>query len=120
MNNKEEKIQAGRLVMAVLTEKICVREAIKLLANTKDKNIECVYHALVHYAADEDLRYHDIEYREEQDEYLEFIAQNLMEGKDLPRNIVADYDNYYKGTAKVWQNGFKGFVQEFLRFINII
>ena len=64
----------GRLIYAVLTEQKNVREAISLFPDTKDKDIECAYHALVHYAADEDIRYRDIEYREEQDDYLEFIA----------------------------------------------
>ena len=109
----------GRLIYAVLTEQKSVREAISLFPDTKDKDIECAYHALVHYAADEDIRYKDFEYREEQDDYLEFIAQTLVNGKNLPKNIVADYEEYYHGTSHKWQNGFKGFLKEFLRFINI-
>ena len=109
----------GRLVYSVLTERRCVRDALKLFPDSQDKNIECAYHALVHYEADEDMRYHDIEYREEQNDYLEFIAETLTAGNELPRNIVADYEDYYKGTAKLWNNGFKGFLKEFLRAINI-
>ena len=108
----------GRLVYSVLTSRRSVREAIALFPDSMDKNIECAYHALVHYEADEDMRYKDIEYREEQDDYLEFIAQNLVEGKELPRNIIADYEEYYKGVAKPWATGFKGFLKEFFRFIN--
>ena len=110
----------GRLVFSVLTERRCVREALKLFPDSMDKNIECAYHALVHYEADEDMRYKDYEYREEQDDYLEFIAQTLVEGKELPRNIVADYEEYYSGAAKPWTNGFKGFLKEILRFTNIV
>lgn len=109
----------GRLVFSVLTERRCVREALKLFPDSRDMNIECAYHALVHYEADEDLRYQDIEYREEQNDYLEFIAQTLSDGKELPRNIIADYEDFYKGTATVWRDGVNGFVKEFLRFINI-
>ena len=109
----------GRLIYSVLAERRCVREALKLFPDSQDKNIECAYHALVHYEADEDLRYHDIEYKEEQNDYLEFIAETLTSGNDLPRNIIADYETYYKGTAKVWSGGLKGFVKEFLRFVNI-
>ncbi len=108
----------GRLVYSVLTERRSVREAIKLFPDTRDKNIECAYHALVHYEADEDIRYGDIEYREEQNDYLEFIAETLCAGRELPKNIIADYESYYKGTAKLWTNGFKGFIKEFFRFIN--
>lgn len=108
----------GRLVFSVITSRRTVREAIALFPDSRDKNIECAYHALVHYEADEDIRYKDIEFREEQDDYLEFIAQTLSEGKELPRNIIADYEEYYKGIAKPWVKGIKGFLKEFLRFIN--
>ena len=120
-NNEEinNRKFVGRLVYSVLTERRCVREALKLFPDSRDKNIECAYHALVHYEADENLRYQDFEYKEEQNDYLEFIAQTLTEGKELPRNIVADYEDYYKGTATVWQDGIKGFFKEFLRFINV-
>ena len=109
----------GRLIYAVLTERKNVREAIKLFPETKDLNIECAYHALVHYAADEEIRYRDIEYREAQDDYLEFLAQTLSEGNYLPKNIIEEYKPYYKGTAKLWQEGFQGFLKEFRRFINL-
>ena len=65
------------------------------------------------------LRYRDFDYREEQDDYLEFIAQTLAEGKSLPRNIIADYEPYYHGVSRRWENGTKGFWKEFLRFINL-
>ena len=119
MKNLNDRRFVGRLIYAVLTERKTVREAISLFPDTKDKNIECAYHALVHYEADEDIRYKDFEYREEQDDYLEFIAQTLVSGKDLPQNIIADYEDYYKGTARPWQKGLKGFFREFLRFVNI-
>ena len=119
MENINDKKFVGRLIYAVLTQRKTVREAISLFPETKDKNIECAYHALVHYEADEDLRYKDFEYREEQDDYLEFIAQTLVEGKDLPKNIIADYEEFYHGTARPWTSGLKGFVKEFLRFINL-
>ena len=89
----------------------------KLFPDSKDKNIECAYHALVHYAADEDLRYKDIEYREAQDDYLEFLAQTLSEGKDLPKNIIEEYKPYYKGTAQVWLDGINGFWKEWNQLI---
>ena len=118
MDNINDRKFVGRLIFSVLTERRTVREAILLFPDTRDKNIECAYHALLHYEADEDMRYKDIEYREEQNDYLEFLAQTLVEGKELPRNIVADYEEYYKGIAKLWVNGVKGFFKEFARFIN--
>ena len=44
---------AGRLIISVLTEQLNVREAIKQFPETTDKSIECAYHALVHFEADE-------------------------------------------------------------------
>lgn len=119
MDNINDRKYVGRLIISVLTEQRNVREAIKLFPESTDKNIECAYHALVHYAADEDLRYRDIEYRDAQDDYLESIAQTLSMGKPLPRNIIDEYKPYYKGTAGVWKKGFAWCKKEFLRFINI-
>ena len=119
MEDIKNRKYVARLVYAVLTERKTAREAILLFPETKDKSIECAYHALVHFEADEDLRYRDFDYREEQDDYLEFIAQTLAEGKSLPRNIIADYEPYDHGVSRRWENGTKGFWKEFLRFINL-
>lgn len=118
MDDLNNRKFVGRLIYTVLSEQRSVREAIKLFPETKDINIECAYHALVHYEADENLRYADIEYKETQDEYLEFLAQTLYEGKDLPKNIIEEYKPYYKGRAKLWEKGLNGFWKEFKRFIN--
>ena len=109
----------GRLIDSVLTERKNVREAIKLFPDSSDVNIICAYHALIHYAADEDMRYKDIEYKEVQDDYLEFLAQTLCEGNFLPKNIIEEYEPFYKGISRPWSSGIKGFWKEFQRFINI-
>ena len=119
MDNINDRKFVGRLILSVLTEQRNVREAIKLFPKSNDKNIECAYHALVHYSADENIRYQDIEYRDTQDDYLDFIAQTLISGKTLPKNIIDEYKPYYKGTARIWNNSFAGFLDEFKRFINI-
>lgn len=118
MEEIQNRKYVARLVLAVLTERTTAREAILRFPETKDKSIECAYHALVHFEADADLRYKDFDYREEQNDYLEFIAQTLSEGKSLPRNIIADYEPYYKGHSHKWEEGSKGFWKELLRFIN--
>ena len=96
MDSTSERKFAGRLIYKVLTGQTCVREAIKL-----------------------DIRYQDIEYREAQDDYLEYLAQTLSEGKILPKNIIDEYKPYYSGIAKPWHEGFQNSIKEFLRFINI-
>ena len=118
MEDIKNRKYVGRLVYSVLTKRKSVREALLLFPESSDKSIECAYHALVHLEADEDLRYKDYDYREEQNDYLEFIAQTLSEGKSLPRNIIADYEPYYKGIAHKWKNDSKWFWKEFLRIIN--
>lgn len=119
MDDIANRKYVSRLIFSVLTERRKVREAIKLFPETKDKSIICAYHALVHYEADEDIRYMDIEYRDAQDDYLENIAQLLASGAPLPKNIIKEYEPYYKGVSRVWTDGLQGFLKEFLRFINI-
>ena len=120
MSVLEDRVYVAGLIRQVLISRLCVREAIlNFPRDTEDKSIQSAFHALVHYEADEDLRARDSLYREEQDDYLEFIAQTLVSGKNLPKNIVADYEEYYHGISHKWQNGFKGFLKEFLRFINL-
>ncbi|MCQ2739311.1 MAG: hypothetical protein MJ237_03695 [bacterium] len=119
MKEIDDRKFVSRLIMSVLTEQIIVREAIKLFPQTKDSSIECAYHALVHYDADEDMRKFDIEYRDAQDEYLENIAHTLSDGKVLPKNIIDEYKPYYKGTARIWKENISGIIEEFKRFINI-
>ena len=55
MEDIKNRKYVARLVYAVLTERKTAREAILLFPETKDKSIECAYHALVHFEADEDL-----------------------------------------------------------------
>ena len=118
MNSTNDRKFVGRLIYEVITEKRNVREAIKLFPETKDFSIECAYHALVHFSADEEIRYKNIEYRDEQDDYLEFLAETLSKGNPLPKNIIDSYKPYYKGVSRPWQEGWNGFCKEFKRFIN--
>jgi hypothetical protein len=117
--NINDRKFASELLRLVRLGHLSVREAmLRYPKDTEDDSLIAAYHALIHYEADEDMRYKDIEYRDEQNDYLEFLAQTLVDGKELPRNIVADYEEYYKGIAKPWVNGLKGFFKEFTRFIN--
>ena len=91
-----DRVFVAGLIRQVLISRMCVREAIlNFPRDTKDKSIHAAYHALVHFEADEDLRRRDDLYREEQDDYLEFISQVLERGEDLPENINNNYEKYY-------------------------
>ncbi len=117
---KNERALVAELIRQVLISRVCVREAIlRFPRDTEDKSIHAAYHALVHYEADEDLRKRDDIYREEQDDYLEFISQILEKGEDLPENIINNYENYYACANIPHEENAKGFLKSFFRFLNI-
>ena len=116
----EERKKVAELIRKVLISQLCVREAIKQFPrDTEDESIQSAYHALVHYEADEDLRIRDEVYREEQDDYLEFIAHTLEMGENLPENIIRNYKKYYSSANILHEENTKGFLKGFFRFLNI-
>lgn len=119
-NYKEERKYVSRLIYMVLADSMLIREAIlKFPKDSADVSIKAAYHALIHRESDEDLRRMDIEYREEQDEYLEFIAQILQEGNSLPQNVIKSYDKYYKNIDTPRSESMKGLIKSLCRFLNV-
>lgn len=115
-----DRAYVAGLIRQVLISRVCVREAIlNFPRDVDDKSIHAAYHALVHYEADEDLRNRDELYREEQDDYLEFISQVLERGEDLPENIINNYEKYYECANILHEDNTKGFFKSFFRFLNI-
>ena len=115
-----ERELVAELIRHVLIGQLNVREAIlKFPKDTKDKSIYAAYHALVHYEADNDLRVRDEAYRDEQDDFLEYISQTLERNEDLPGNIIKNYEKYYETANIPHENNTKGFLQSFFRFLNI-
>lgn len=120
MNNNNDRVLVAGLIRQVLISRMCVREAIlNFPRDTKDASIHAAYHALVHYEADEELRSRDELYREEQDDYLEFISNILERGQDLPENIISNYEKYYACANIPHEKNAKGFLKSFLRFLNV-
>lgn len=118
--SKEDRARVAELIRKVLMGYICVREAILAFPkDSEDTSIIAAYHALVHYEADEDLRNRDALYKEEQNDYLEFISYILERGEDLPDNIIKNYEKYYKAASLPHENNTKGFLHSFLKFLNI-
>lgn len=95
MSRLANRQKTADLIIGVLTGQILVREALLKFPSTTDKSVECAWHALVHLEADEDIRARDAEYKEAQDEYLMFLADTLMAGKDLPANILKEYKTWH-------------------------
>ena len=118
--SKEDRARVAELIRKVLMGYICVREAILAFPkDSEDASIIAAYHALVHYEADEDLRRRDELYKEEQNDYLEFISYILKQGNDLPDNIIKNYEKYYKAACLPHENNAKGFLHSFFKFLNI-
>lgn len=119
-NFKEERRIVSRLIYMVLAETLSARNAIlKFPKDVNDSSIKAAYHALVHRESDEDFRLHDLEYKEEQDDYLEFIAQTLQDGNALPQNIIKSYDKYYKNATTPSSESMKGLIKSLCRFLNV-
>ena len=121
MSLQEDRAFVSRLIIKVLTDKLSSREAILHFPEDyhTDKSIQAAYHALVHREADEDLRRRDLLYRDEQDDYLEFIANTLATGADLPSNILENYAHYYSDISLKNKSGIPGFVETLNKYINI-
>ena len=119
-NFLNERKLVSRLIYLVLTGDLHVRDALlKFPKDVNDKSLTAAYHALVHYEADEEQRRTDILYRDEQDEYLEFIAQLLQNGQELPKNIIKSYDKYYKSAKTPHSTTLKGIVETLCKFLNV-
>lgn len=116
----DDRKSVANLIRQVLISRVCVREAIlQFPRDINDSSIHAAYHALVHYEADEDLRSRDELYREEQNDYLEFISQVLERGEDLPENIIKNYEKYYSCANIPHEENTKGLLKSFFRFLNI-
>ena len=116
----EDRRFVASLIRQVLISRLCVREAIlNFPRDSEDKSVQAAFHALVHYEADEDLRARDSLYREEQDDYLEFISNLLERGEDLPENIIQNYEKYYACANIPHGENAKGFFKGFWKFLNI-
>lgn len=117
---REERKKVSRLIYMVLAETLDVKEAIlKFPKDINDATIKTAYHALIHLEADEDLRKSDLDYKDEQDDYMEFIAQILQTGNSLPQNIIKSYDKYYKNVDTPHSESMKGLLKNLCRFLNV-
>jgi hypothetical protein len=118
--NLSDRRLVAKLLRAVRIGQLCVREAmLKYPKDTKDESLIAAYHALIHYEADEDLRRRDELYKQEQDDYIEFLSYTLEKGEDLPQNIIENYKKYYDSAPILHQNTISGFFNGFWKFLNV-
>lgn len=118
MQVQEERKHVAGLIFEVLSGKLCVREALeKFPSEIKDESLECIWHALIHLEADEDLRKKDNEYAQEQDNYLKNLALVLQKGESLPENTIQEYNKYYGKVIKSETKSFLNKIKSIFRFI---
>ena len=120
VSGQSDRLKVANLLRLVRIGQISTRQAVMAYPrDVEDESLVAAYHALIHYEADEDIRLQDSMYKEEQDDYLEFIASVLEKGEDLPQNIIENYKNYYTEAPILHKKGFKGFLKSFWRALNI-
>ena len=118
--NLSDRKTVANLLRYVRLGKCTVREALLLYPkDTADESLIAAMHALIHYEADEDLRKRDALYKEEQDDYIEFLSYILERNEDLPENIIANYKQYYDSAPILHKKTLKGFFKSFWKTLNI-
>ena len=111
---------ASELLRYVRIGQLSVREAmLRYPKDTQDESLIAAYHALIHYEADEDIRARDNLYRQEQDYYIEFIANILDMGENLPQNIIDNYKQLYDYAPIMHKKNLFGFFKSFWKSLNI-
>lgn len=116
----EDRKFVSRLIYLVLAESLHVKDAIlKYPKDVEDATLKAAYHALIHFEADEDLRKMDLDYKDEQDDYLEFVAEILASGSELPKNFIKSYNEYYKNISTPHSDSMKGLLKSLCKFLNV-
>jgi len=110
--------KAGELILKVLNKTVNVRVALlNFPQDIKDSSVKAAWHALCHLGADEELRAKDRLYAEEQDLFLNSVAQTLLEGNSLAEEIINAYKKYYTEPLTPHKRGIKGFFEEMKNFL---
>lgn len=118
--NITDRMKVARLLKLVRIGNLSVREALlSYPKDTEDESLIAAYHALIHYEADEDIRRIDPLYKEEQDDYIEFLSYILERGEDLPENIIINYKKYYDTAPILHENTPQGFFKGFWKNLNV-
>lgn len=116
---KDRKKVSG-LILNVLCKKISVLEALKEFPkNLGDTTLNAAFHALVHFEADEELRKKDTLYSNEQDAYLEDVANILSQGGALPYNIIEEYNKFHKDSLIYPDIDKKSIIKRLKKIINL-
>ena len=72
---------------------------------------------MIHFEADEDFRKKDIEFAQEQDNYMKSLVLSLQKGDFLPKNIIEEYNKYYDPVIKSETKSLLSKIKSIFRFI---
>ncbi len=119
MADKKNRIFVSNLLFGVLTGRLSVLKAVSQFPkDADDKSLDVAFCALMHYEADEDFRAKDALYREEQDGFIEILAQMLSRGENLPQNIIDEYEKFYPESIIYKKDNKENIIKRLLKIIN--
>jgi len=109
----------GDILYSMISGAITPFEAVKYFPkNVEDVSLKIAWHALLHYDADEEIRAKNPEYAQEQIKYIELLAKILVQGKELPANMLDDYESLYSDTVLPKNYNWWGKLKAIFRFLN--
>ncbi len=115
-----ERKFVAQIIMDVLSGKLTVREGIlKFPKDCNDNCLDVAWHALVHFEADEDISSADDVFKGVQIDFLKGLYNILIEGHELPPNLIAGYNKYHKGVDTCQCSSKKYFWHEMKKNISI-
>ena len=117
--NQKAREATGKILYSLISGTIPVADAIKYFPrNIEDTSVKIAWHALLHFDADEEIRQKDSDYAQEQIKYLELLAKILSQGKELPANMLEEYENLYIDTIMPKKYNFWGTIKALFRFLD--
>lgn len=115
-----QRKEISNVLFDVLSGKRSVLDAVlKFPKDSKDDSVNVCFHILVHLEADEDIRKKDILYKEEQDDFILYIAELLQKGESVPVNIIKEYNDFYKETLVYPEINKKTIIARLKKFVNL-
>ena len=118
INYRPIRKRVSKLFIGVLTQRLSVREALASFPkDCDDSTLVASWHALCHLEADEDIRKRDAMFKQEQDDYIDFIANTLAKGDALPENIIKSYLPYHENALIPNSTKMDGIIRELKKFL---
>ena len=116
----KQRKEISNVLFDVLSGKQSVLDAVlHFPTSSPDSSVNVCFHILVHLEADEDIRAKDPLYKEEQDEFILYVAELLQKGENIPINIINEYNGFYKETLVYPEINKETVIARLKKFINL-